>query len=75
LRPIPGAIAIGVLDINPVAIVANPAAIHVTAISAFLSIPVLDRISGCANMMYAIVKNVVAPARTSVLTLVLLFIN
>jgi hypothetical protein len=66
----PGANAIGKLAYNPIAIVTTPAATAVAKNTAFLSIPVTERIFGLRNRMYAMVMNVVIPASISVRTVV-----
>jgi hypothetical protein len=50
-NPIPGASAIGKLATKPMAIVTNPAEIAVAKNTAFLSIPVENRILGFRNRM------------------------
>ena len=50
-KPIPGASAIGKLATNPIAIVTKPAATAVAKNTAFLSIPVAERIFGFRNKM------------------------
>ncbi len=68
-NPIPGANANGAFAISDIINVPIADANIVTVISAALSIPVVDSIAGFTNTMYAIVKNVVIPAITSVLIL------
>jgi hypothetical protein len=50
--------------------VANAVARHVAVSTAPKSIPAAFKTAGCTKMMYAIVKNVVRPARASVRTVV-----
>jgi hypothetical protein len=68
--PIPGAIAIGAFVNKPVIIVIMALTKQVTIISAGLSIPAALKIVGFTKIIYAIVRNVVAPATNSVLTFV-----
>jgi hypothetical protein len=58
---------------KPIRIVANAADKHVAANTAGTGIPASFRIEGFTNTMYAIVMNVVMPARISVFQLVLSF--
>jgi hypothetical protein len=69
--PIPGARAMGKLTNKPMAIVTIPAPTAVAKKTAFLSIPVDERIVGLRNRIYAMVIKVVIPAITSVFTVVL----
>lgn len=74
-NPIPGAKAIGKLATNPMAMVTIPAEIAVAKNTAFLSIPVEERIFGFRNRMYAMVIKVVTPAIISVFAEVLYSVN
>ncbi len=55
--------------------VVNPEASTVAIITAPKSIPVFESIAGLTNMIYDIVINVVMPAMTSVITVVLFSFN
>ena len=74
--PIPGASAIGYRAYTPMKTDARADATHVATSTAPKSIPVgfparsVDRTAGWTTMMYAIVRNVVRPARASVRTFV-----
>src|ERR1700730_2793140 len=62
----PGAIAIGYRATNPIIRLPNAAAKQVAAVTAAIGIPASNRMDGFTKTMYAIVMNVVAPARISV---------
>ena len=70
--PMPGASAMGYFAHSPIRIVAAPDTTHVASSTAPKSSPVgfpvksVDSTAGCTKMMYAIVRNVVMPATTSV---------
>ena len=61
----PGASAIGKFAPTPMSSVQIAAAAAVAAAAASNGTPAAARIAGLANRMYAIVRNVVAPPRTS----------
>ena len=65
--PIYGAIAKGRLAYNPIRKVPKDALTIVATIDAPKGIPAASRIFGLTTMMYAIVTNVVKPARISCL--------
>ena len=73
--PMPGASAMGYFAHSPIRIVAAPETTHVASSTAPKSSPVgfpvksVDSTAGCTKMMYAIVRNVVMPAMTSVFVL------
>src|SRR5512145_3081885 len=75
LSPIPGASAKGNFAHKAITRVATIADIAVAEKTAFLSMPVAERISGLTARIYAIVMKVVIPAKTSVLTFVLLLLS
>ncbi len=64
-NPMPGASAIGKFAPSPMSNVQMAAAAAVAAAAASNGTPAAARIAGLANRMYAIVRNVVTPPRTS----------
>jgi hypothetical protein len=62
----PGARAIGYRAKIPIARLPNAAERQVAAVTAAAGMPVSLKIEGFTKMMYAIVRNVVRPARISV---------
>lgn len=66
LSPIPGASAIGYRATIPIIRLPNAAEMQVAAVTAASGIPASCRIDGFTKTMYAMVMNVVKPARISV---------
>ena len=69
LMPMPEAQASGRFENTPIAIVITAAPRQVAVTAAVGLIPAADRMLGLTMMMYAMAKNVVRPARTSVAAL------
>ena len=64
-NPMPGANAKGLFAHNPITVQPTNAAIAVANSASSKGIPATDSIAGFTNRMYAIVRNVVIPARIS----------